>query len=141
MKSQVYAVEFTCVNELQDIPQPTAHDLCSVHPGRLHLPSVTLPTIPKQTEQLLLCQRAKSAEAKPLRTIPVDHRQLRPSGSAYPGLHQFTPPTKHYQALSIPRARMSTHTIHSSGSSSGDVRKIARIVTMYHCASDALAKL
>ncbi len=39
------AVVFTCAEELQDIPEPTMHALSTTHPGRLHLPSITLPTI------------------------------------------------------------------------------------------------
>ncbi len=42
------AMEFTSVEELQDIPELTTHDLSTVHYGRLYMPSITLPTIPKQ---------------------------------------------------------------------------------------------
>ncbi len=39
------AVVFTYAEELQDNPEPTMHALSTAHPGRLHLPSITLPTI------------------------------------------------------------------------------------------------
>ncbi len=41
------SMEFTCSVKLQDIPEPTTRNLSTVHPGCLHLPSSTLPTIPK----------------------------------------------------------------------------------------------
>ncbi len=46
------AVEFTCVEEPENISEPSTHDLSTVQPGYLHLPSIALPSMPKQTESL-----------------------------------------------------------------------------------------
>ncbi len=119
------AVEFTCAEEPENIPEPSTHDLSTVHPGRPHLPSITLPSMPKQTESLMISPLTTRAPTKTYCTMTeseyqfkrtcsthqpttshqshevttsspnLDQRQLRPCGSAYLGLHQFTPPNKY----------------------------------------------
>ncbi len=67
--ASVVAAEFTCAEKLQDIPEPTTYDLFTVHPGCLHLPSIALPTMHKQTELFPLCPLTIRARAKPFCTI------------------------------------------------------------------------
>ncbi len=71
------AVELTCAEKLQDIPEPTTHDLSTVHPECLHLPSITLPTMPKQAELLLLCSLATRDHAKPYYTMTESKYQTK----------------------------------------------------------------
>ncbi len=97
--------------------------MAKVHFECLHVPLITIPTIPKQTELLQLCPPATCAEDKLLHTISIvttsfkrtcsttrpttshqefeiavnspimEQRQLKPCGSTYLDLHQFTPRT------------------------------------------------
>ncbi len=60
----VDAMEFTCAEKLQDIPEETTHALPTVHTGCLNWPSITLPTIPRQVELHPLCPLARRARAK-----------------------------------------------------------------------------
>ncbi len=47
------------------------NQLSTIWPQSLHVPSITLPTGPNQTELLQLCPPAPCAEDKLLRTIPI----------------------------------------------------------------------
>ncbi len=102
--------------------QQTECIISTVHPDNLHRPLVTVCAVQTHNEISQLCSLMTSAESKPLPKIPIvntsrkrtcstqrptnshqaheittsslnmDQRQLRPCGSAYLGLHQFTPP-------------------------------------------------
>ncbi len=61
--ASVDAMEFTCAEEPRNIFERSTHDLSTVHPECLHLPSMTLSAIPKQTEPVLLCHLATRARA------------------------------------------------------------------------------
>ncbi len=105
--------------------QQTECIISTVHPDNLQRSLVTVCAVQTHNEISQLCSLATSVESKPLPKIPIvntslkrtcstqrpttshqahevtasspnlDQHQLRPCGSAYLGLHQFTPPNKH----------------------------------------------
>ncbi len=105
--------------------QQTECIISTVHPDNLHRSLVTVCAVETHNEIPQLCSLATCAEPKSLPKIPIvntsrkrtcstqrpttshqahevtsrspnlDQRQLRPCGSAYLGLHQFTPQNKY----------------------------------------------
>ncbi len=71
------AAGFTCAEEPQNIPEPSTHDLSTVLPGCLHLPSITLPSIAKQTESRPISPLMTRSHAKPYCTMTESKYQFR----------------------------------------------------------------
>ncbi len=71
------AVEFACAEEPQNIPEPSTHNLSTVHPGCLHLPSIILPSTRKQTESLPISPLTTRARTKPYCTTTESKYQFK----------------------------------------------------------------
>ncbi len=94
--ASVDAVEFTCAEEPQNTLKRSAHDLSTVHPECLHLPSMTLSTVPKQTEPLPLFHLATRARAKPYCTMTESKYQFKATCNT-----QWPVPSQGHQAPEI----------------------------------------
>lgn len=83
LHASMYALEFMC-EDVHYKPELTTHDLSAVHRGCLHFPSITLLTVPQQTNQLWLCPTATRVH---VRFIISQHGYLQ-YPTAQPDWHQ-----------------------------------------------------